>query len=486
MPVNGQKEFFMRVALSPSRVVLVASLLLAAAAAFASGDAPVLTGEGRRGFEDLDIWNDPTFQKQFLGSYGFQAELEPRVTVVEREKMEKILELMQASDLEGAVGELEKILKGDGRRGSAEASAIFDFTLANIHFQQENLDEAARYYRHAIEKFPSFRRAHKNLGLIHVRNGDFEDATSSLSRVIDLGGGDGLTYGLLGYAYSSSGQFVAAESAYRSALLLQPDTLDWKLGLTQSVFKQQKYRETKTLCEELINGDPERAEYWLLQANAYIGLGQAMKAAENYEILQRMGHATVQSLLTLGDIYVNESLWDLAGRAYRLALEKDPAQNVENSLRRVEVLAQRGALDQARILLARVKELQGQGMDDTSRMKMLKLEARMAVAEGESGGAVGVLEEIVALDPLDGEALILLGQHYARSDEPERAIFYFERAESLEEFEAEAKIRHAQVLVGQSKYGEALPLLKRANELEPRDDVARYMDQVERIARQRR
>ncbi len=30
---------------------------------------------------DLDaIWNDPTFQKQFIGGYGVNAEIEPRVT----------------------------------------------------------------------------------------------------------------------------------------------------------------------------------------------------------------------------------------------------------------------------------------------------------------------------------------------------------------------------------------------------------------------
>ena len=40
--------------------------------------------------------------------------------------------------------------------------------------------------------------------------------------------------------------------------------------------------------------------------------------------------------------------------------------------------------------------------------------------------AAAVLEQIVALDPLDGEALILLGQHYARIEQPERAIFYYE------------------------------------------------------------
>ena len=76
-----------------------------------------------------------------------------------------------------------------------------------------------------------------------------------------------------------------------------------------------------------------------------------------------------------------------------------------------------------------------------------------------------------------------LGQHYEREGDRERAIFYYERAMNIEDFEADATLRKAQVLVADSKYTEAVPLLKRAQELDPRDNVARYLEQVERIAR---
>jgi tetratricopeptide (TPR) repeat protein len=428
--------------------------------------------------DELSLWSDPTFQKQFLGSYGVQAELEPRVTAVEREQMEELLPLL-SSDAQAAAAKLEEITE-------PESSAIFDFTLGNVYFQLERLDRASERYRTAVEKFPSFRRAHKNLGLIHVRRGRFDEAIQSLSRVIELGGGDGLTYGLLGYAYSSTEQYLSAESAYREAVLLQADVLDWKLGLTLSVFKQRKYNEAVTLCEELIARYPSRADFWLMQANAYIGLDQPMKAAQNYEVVRRMGKATAQSLQTLGDIYVNQSSWELAAEAYADAIDLNPEQGTDRPLRNVEVLAQRGALDEAKQLLGRVKQAYGTGLDDDDRRKLLKLEARMAVADGEGADAVPVLEEIVALDPLDGEALILLGQHYARMSDPEKAIFYYERAESIEKFEADARVRHAQLLVEQARYEEAVPLLKRAQEIEPREDVARFLAQVERVARTQR
>lgn len=438
----------------------------------------LMSSAGADPASSLELWKDPKFQKEFLGSYGVNSELEPRVTQAEKAQLEKVIPLL-ASDPAKAREELEKLATPD-------VSAVFDYTLGNLYFQENRLEDAAKRWRSAVDKFPSFRRALKNLGLVEVRTGDFPAALRSLSRVVELGGGDGLTFGLLGYAHASTEQYVSAESAYRSALLLQPDTLDWKLGLTQTVFKERKYGEAAELCDELIAKYPDRSEFWLLQANAFIGLNQPLKAAQNFEIVRRMGKATPASLNTLGDIYVNEGMYDLAASAYAGSLEADASQPVTRPLRNVEALAQRGALDPARELTASVRKAYEGRLVDDDRRKLLKLEARIAVADGSDDKAAEVLEQVIAVDPLDGEALLLLGQHYARHDDPDRAIFYYERAASLEGFEADAKVRQAQVLVSQARFGEAVPLLKRAQELKPRDDVGRYLDQVEKLARGRR
>ena len=455
---------------------------------------------------NLDLWNDPTFEKQFLGTLGVQSDVEPGVDLDEQPLMMEVLELFQSDDLDGAIAKLQEILspppvpskkkkKKTPPEPHFEVSARFDFLLGSAYFQkhlrgdesEENLlDQAAPQYENAIEKFPSYLRAHKNLGLIHVQRNRYDKAIPHLSRAIELGAEDGLVYGLLGWCYLNTGQYLSAESALRTALLLQADVVDWKVALAQAQAKQGKYAEAVTLTEELIAGDPERSDFWLLQANAYIGLGKSLEAAKNYEMLRRMGMASASSMHVLGDIYVNHSLWDLATGAYEKALEIDPNQSVERPLRNVEILAQRGALDQSKSLLAQTKNVLGDRLDGDDRKNLLKLEARIAVADGTGGEAVTILEEVVALDPLDGDALMLLGEHYARIDDHEQAIFYYERAESLEGFEADAKVRHAQILVAQSRYDEAVPLLKRAQEIKPRDEVGRYLEQVERIARSRR
>lgn len=443
--------------------------------------ALALAGPGRADEQDeiKAIWNDPMFQKQFIGSYGINAEIEPRVTTDEIKILEKVRPLM-ADDLPGAEAMLRDLMKPD-------CSAILDFTLGSILFQQDRMDEALDKYQHAIGKFPSFRRAWRNIGLINARNGKYDASIIAFTRMIELGGGDGYSYGLLGFAYASKQDFQAAEAAYRNALLLQPENSEWRLGLTRCVFKQGKFEDAAALLDVLITRYPDKSDFWVLQAHTFLGMKQPIKAAGNFEAVDRLGFSTVDNLVTLGDIYVGENLMDLATLAYLRAIDKDAKQPLSRPLRSAEVLASRGAIPQAQQVAARIHAVWGEQMDEVDRRKLLKLEARLSMANG--GGTAetaSVLEEIVKLDPLDGEALMLLGQHYARQNEPDRAILYYERAAGIEAFEVNAKVREAQVLVSMARYSDALPLLRRALELKPRDDIARYLEQVERLAKARR
>lgn len=452
-------------------ISLVSLVLMAASAAglSRSGDPDDLTA----------IWNDPVFKKQFVGSYGINAEIEPRVTPDEVEILEKIQPYM-AANLPKAESALKKAMDPD-------CSAVLDFTLGSICFQEDKLPLALEHYQRAVEKFPSFRRAWRNIGLIHAHDGRYDDAIRAFTRMIELGGGDAYSYGLLGFAYSSKQDYQAAETSYRNALLLQPDNMEWRLGLTRCVFKQEKFQDAAALLNVLIERDPENADFWMLQTHTFLGLQQPLKAAQNLEALDLLGKSTVDSLHTLGDIYVSQGLMGFAGRAYLRAIDVDAEQPLARPLQSAEGLAARGAVAEAKGLAARIHTAWDGRMEEPERVRLLKLEARLSLAGGAgSAESIALLEALVEQDPLDGEALMLLAQHCASNNEPDRAMLYYERAESLAPFEAQAKIRHAQVLVGLARYGDALPLLRRAQELKPRDDVARYLEQVERVAKARR
>jgi tetratricopeptide (TPR) repeat protein len=269
------------------------------------------------------------------------------------------------------------------------------------------------------------------------------------------------------------------------AILLDPATRDWKLGLAKAFFKQKRFADAAALTAELIKETPDAADLWLLQANAFVGLGQSMKAAQNYEIVDRLGKTTVDSLNMLGDIYVNEGLYDIAVTCYERAMLKTPRGAAERPIRAAKVLVGRGASADAEGLISQIERIYGAELKEAERKDLLKMKARMAVARGAGEDEARILEEIVAIDPLDGEALILLGQYHGRVGDSAKAVFLYERAAKLERFEADAKVRHAQLLVGQGKYADALPLLRSAQQVKPRENIQQYMEQVERVARSR-
>lgn len=446
--------------------------------------ATLLAG-GAAGADDrselIAIWNDPTFQRQFIGAYGVNAEIEPRVTPDEVKILEKSVRPLMAEDkLAEAEEKLVKAMKPD-------CSAVLDFTLGSIRFQRDNMEGALAAYTTATTKFPSFRRAWRNVGLIQARNGEYDKAIEAFTTMIQLGGGDAYSYGLLGFAYAAKQDFQAAEAAYRNALLLQPDNTEWRLGLTRCVFRQNKFEDASALLDVLIERYPDKIDFWLLQAQAFIGMKQPIRAAQNLEAVDLQGKSTVDSLHTLGDIYLSEGVMELAANAYRRAITLDPKQPAQRPIRAAELLASKGAMAESRSLASHTRSVMGETLGDRERSTLLKLEARLSMAEGNGGAdAVAALEEIIKIDPLDGDALLLLGQHYQKDNQPDRAIFYYERAAGIEAFEANARIRHAQVLITMSRYDDALKLLRRAQEIKPREDIARYIEQVERIARAKR
>jgi tetratricopeptide (TPR) repeat protein len=441
----------------------------------ASAPAPVLFSPLPEDHPLAGLWNDPEFHRRLLGSYGFAAEVEPRLSAEEQQVYrEKIVPLLR-DDPKKAIPELEARIKPD-------ASALFDFLLGNLHFQQGDLTNAMRYFEQAVAKFPSFRRAWKNLGLARVRDGQFDAAVGPLTRSVTLGDVDARTFGLLGYAHLSASRLVSAEAAYRQALLLEPDNLDFQLGLVKSLVGQAQYDTALALLDELLQRHPDRDTFWSIQANVYLQKNELAKAAVNFEVLRRLDKATADNLFTLGDIYLSQEARESALDAYRAALEKDGWQRPAKALRAAELLTARGAYAEARALCERIRAVAAGNLAPDDELKLLKQEAKVALATGAGEEAIRVLEQIIARNPLDGEALLLAGDYYARQGELEKAEFRYNAAAKLAEFEADALVKQAQLLVKSGKYALAAETLRKAQKVRPRDNVQRYLEKVEQLA----
>lgn len=467
------------------RTVLLATILLTASgsqgASKRTSQEPAPASTAPTTFAPLpaehelaSIWNDPDFARRLVGSYGFASDAEPRMTPEEQVTYrEKVVPLLR-DDPKKALPVLQGMVKPG-------ASAVFDFTLGNIYFQNEDLTNAIKHFEGALAKFPDYRRAQKNLAFAMVRQGRYNEAIQPLTRTISLGGADGKVFGLLGFAYMNQNRFASAEAAYSQAMVFEPENLDLKLGLVKCSVGAGNFDRALALLDELLKQYPTKENLWTLQANIYIQKEQPAKATISFEILRRLGKATPQNLYLLGDLYLSQECRELALSAYVEAMEKDGGQNPAKALRAAQILVGRNAYDEARAMFPKIRG--GGNLAGADELKLLKLESKVAMATGAGSEAIKVLEQIIERNPLDGEALLLSGDYYAKNDQREKADSRFDSASKLQGFEADAFLKRAQLLVQSQKYAQALELLHKAQKLKPRDNVQRYLDKVEQLAR---
>ena len=424
----------------------------------------------------LRFWENPEFVKRFMGAYGTNPEIEPRFENPEEQMAFRELGDVIRENPAAAKGRLMKMI-------TPTSSAVLPFTLGAILFQEGEAAQAIEQFELALSKFPDFRRAHRNMGFALAQEGRYDEAAKSLTKALNLGAVDASIYGLLGYSYLNDGKNLSAEGAYLNALLLDPDNQDWKLGLIKSYIARGNYSQAIALLDEILVQNPDSANLWSLQANVYLQMEDNQNAAINFEMLRRMEKASLANLMLLGDIYMMDDALGLALPVYLEAIEKDGVNDIRRSLRAAEILVSRGAWTEANQMFAKIKQRHQGVMSGEEEAKLLRLESKVAIANGEGEKALAVLEQIISKNPLDGDALLMAGEFYSQEGESEKAVFRYEMAAKISGFEADAWLKHAQLLVRRQAYNEALELLRKAQKVNPRDNVQKYLEAVERVAR---
>jgi tetratricopeptide (TPR) repeat protein len=420
-------------------------------------------------------WNNPDFVRRFLGSYGALTDREPKITTEEATVLQQVATFLQANNAQGAI----TLLQGSV---TPESSAALEYTIGNLALQSGNFALAERNYREAIRKFPNFLRAYKNLGLAYVQQNKFEESREMFLKALELGDSSGDTFGLVAYTYFNSGDVAKARDAYGLARVLSPGNRDWVVGYAQSLIATREYEKAIAVFEELIKQNSGNAAYYTQIANAYISLQEFDQATRYLEIVRRMGQANAATHVLLGDLYMNASLFDLALQLYLEAYEASGSVSSQRSLRMATAFLSRGAYPQAERFISEIENGRAGDLSAEVQVEFLNLKAELAIVQDKQEEAVATLEQVTTLDPFNGRALILLGNYYARDSRDEaKASYYYDLAQNITGSANEAFIQHARLRVAQREFTKAIELLEKAQAIEYRAPVARYLDAVRRV-----
>ena len=447
-----------------------------------------------------NLFRDPKFVKEFVGSYGILSEVEPKVSAEEQALLAKVGELFDKNQFTAAEQEIVRYIKEtetptDPEKQPGTISAAMVFVLGNLYFSSDRADEARRAFLEAIRRFPRFRRAHTNLGYLHISRNEVEQALPMLQKAIELGESSPRAYGVLGYCYLQQKNALAAENAYRQAYLLDPKSRDWKLGLAQSLMQQEKLAEATSMLDTLIAENPEDRQLWLQQANALISQEKKIEAAVNLEVLRLKGIAGESELNLLGNLYMDQGEAQLALFAYLEAIEKSPKLDVARALKSARILNDYGYPEKAEALVARIEKSAGTSLGTKDRTDLELVKVRTARSAGDIARVGSLLEGLRASDPANGEVLLELARHHdgiarEESDENKRsaalveAKTWFRLAAEKEAVAYSANLGMGQLLVREKQYSDGLPYLERAIALKTGDKASleQYLSRVRRAA----
>lgn len=420
-----------------------------------------------------DFWNHPQFVESFMGNYGFRSEIEPRISKSEQYLLREVI-AKRENQLEDAITYLEK--KVDDKN-----SAAIDFALATMYYEIGRLTRSAETYEKALKKFPSFLRARKNLGFVYLSLGRIDEAAKSLSRAISLGENDGVTYVALGYCLLTQERYVSAENAYRMGVLLFPESKDARNGLVNCLLSTGRYPEALALLDELLEKDPENVYCHQARASALQGMDRQKDAAVAMETLKRMGKLSPSGYLALGDLYHNLGLFGISLTTYEEAIQRQDKLSLSRYIRVARILIGRGSYEDGFAYLEKIDQSFAKNYDDEDRKEILLLQAEVLKSTGKKEESVKLLREIVETNPLQGNALIMLGQAAWENLDHIQASLFFERAAKTKEWEVSALIEHARMLVTTRDYDQAIRLLREVQILDPQPRIERYLKSIQNL-----
>jgi len=472
--------------------ILIPTLLLATA--MIASARPLVTPPS--------LFSDPKFAREFVGSYGILSDVEPRVSAPEQELLGRVRELFEASKFKDAEAEIEKFMEEiknppRRRRGEepppTEVSPALIFVLGNLYFQAGRQEDARRKFMEAIEKFPRFRRAYTNLGFLYIAQNKLDLALPMFQRAVELGESSGRVYGLIGYCLLNAGNPLAAENAYRQAYLLDPNSRDWKLGLTQSLVAQEKHAEAISMIGSLLRENPNDKALWLQQASSYIAIDKKQDAILNLEILRRKGLADEANLTLLGNLHMDGGEPGMALVAYQAALKSAARIDLAKVLKSARILTDYGAPKEADQLLSTLRSVGASTLTADDQATIALTEVRVARALQEPERVSRLLEELLVSRPADPEVLLETARHKdglaremeegeARAALVNEARTHYQLAVRSESTAYAANLGLGQMFVREKRYDEAMPFLEAALQAKRSESLEQYVSRVRRAA----
>ncbi len=236
------------------------------------------------------------------------------------------------------------------------SSEYLNSGLAELYAKTGRIADAVREAQDLIKRDPNNLEAHKLLGRIYLRSlGDQESGVTSqeiLKRaigeyeaIVKLEPKNVEDHVLLGRLYRLDNNLVKAESEFKTAVQLQPDSED---ALTTLAYLYNEEGASAKAAEVLDSLPDSQRSAKLYSALGYTYEQQKdyKKAIAAYQKSVQLDHDNLDAVRGLAQNLMNDNQTDAALEQYKTIVDADP-HDVQSMMRMAEIYRRGGNFDQA-------------------------------------------------------------------------------------------------------------------------------------------
>lgn len=404
-------------------------------------------------------------------SYQFLRNREPRMTATEFSLYETIVPMVFEQP-DYAMRLLETMISDD-----EPESAAFEFILGNLYFVQGRTVSAEARFRSALKRYPEFRRAWLNLGVLLYTMERYSEAIPCFTEVISLGDQDARTFSLLAYSLQRSGNPLVAEMAYMRALTSEPGNTQLIEGLLKLYLESGETSRAEAMLKQLIKLNPGDGRNYLLYANTLYDGGRLLEAIVMLEVAAGLDRLETDGVLFLANLYAKMGFHREAVTTYGQVIERDRELGVTRSMIYAQALIAEDRLEEAGELLSGLEAM----VDDETRVLHLHTRAEWLYARADLAGSRRLLEDLVRLDPMNGNALVRLGQVLEIEGDLARAELIMERAYQVPETRRRASLELANIAVRNRRYEKSVAYIEEAIHLESSSELREHLERLKSL-----
>ncbi len=221
--------------------------------------------------------------------------------------------------------------------------------IADNALQAGNIEESLRQYKKALDFYSGNVKASFNRGLLLVQQRKFVEARAAFENVVKLAPDNIGGRINLANVYEQLGQFDKAAEQYEAIMRLKPDSEEantarrrWRISKARALWADKRLSDAEQLLEKIVTEEPDNFEAYLYLGIIQSSKGKSRQAAKSFQTVLNVMPANQAVRLSLGKVYEQLGMDDLAAQEYRIIIFSGaPAAVLEEAKQRLDIVESR-------------------------------------------------------------------------------------------------------------------------------------------------